>query len=54
MDIKLNALIQKYRKELHETIDKYGLDHKLTIEKSQELDKLVAEQQRAIFLALLI
>lgn len=52
MDSKLNTLIKKHRKELHETIDKYGLDHKLTIEKSQQLDELVAEQQRAIFLAL--
>lgn len=39
------------RKELHETIDKYGLLHKKTIEVSQRLDKNVADKQLALLKA---
>lgn len=39
------------RKKLHDTIDKYGLLHKKTIEVSQELDQDVVNKQKDLLRA---
>ncbi len=39
-------MLEKLRKEMHELIDKYGLDDERTVAKSQELDEVLNEIER--------
>ncbi|WP_238885031.1 aspartyl-phosphate phosphatase Spo0E family protein [Clostridium sp. YIM B02551] len=43
---KLSLLIEKKREEVHEAIDMYGINDCRTLVKSQELDKLMAMEQK--------
>ncbi len=38
--------MKELKEELYKCIDKFGLNHPMTIAKSQELDKLIVEQQK--------
>lgn len=46
----VDSMMQKLKLELYKLIEIHGLQDARTIEKSQELDKLVSEQQKTIFL----
>ena len=39
-------MIEKLRKELHMSIEKYGINHEKTIEISQRLDKEIVKEQK--------